>query len=67
KPLPSELISIKVELYESEAATASAPASGKAGAAKPLVELTRLVRRSPVLPGQGPGGSSIPTGGRAGI
>ncbi|MFM7928464.1 MAG: hypothetical protein ACKO9Q_12200, partial [Pirellula sp.] len=67
KPLPSELVSIKVELYESEGATASVPASGKAGAAKPLVELTRLVRRSPVLPGQGPGGSSIPTGGRAGI
>lgn len=67
KPLPSELVSIKVELYESEGATASVPAGGKAGAAKPLVELTRLVRRSPVLPGQGPGGSSIPTGGRAGI
>ncbi|MFM8216364.1 MAG: prepilin-type N-terminal cleavage/methylation domain-containing protein, partial [Pirellula sp.] len=58
KPLPSELVSIKVELYESEGATASVPAGGKAGAAKPLVELTRLVRRSPVLPGQGPGGSS---------
>jgi prepilin-type N-terminal cleavage/methylation domain-containing protein len=67
KPLPSELVSIKVELYESEGATASVPAGGKAGAAKPLVELTRLVRRSPVLPGQGPGDSSIPTGGRAGI
>ncbi|MFM7516474.1 MAG: prepilin-type N-terminal cleavage/methylation domain-containing protein [Pirellula sp.] len=67
KPLPSELVSIKVELYESEGATASVPAGGKAGAAKPLVELTRLVRRSPVLPGQGTGGSSIPTGGRAGI
>ncbi|MFN6140187.1 MAG: prepilin-type N-terminal cleavage/methylation domain-containing protein [Planctomycetota bacterium] len=70
KPMPSELVSIKVELYESEGATSGMPTGGKAGAAKPLVELTRLVRRKPVLPGQGPGsstGSAIPVGGRAGI
>jgi len=70
RPMPSELVSIKVELYESEGATSGMPTGGNSGAAKPLVELTRLVRRKPVLPGQSPGvstGSAIPVGGPAGI
>ena len=70
KPMPSELVSIKVELYESEGATSGMPTGGNSGATKPLVELTRLVRRKPVIPGQSPGvstGSAIPVGGPAGI
>jgi prepilin-type N-terminal cleavage/methylation domain-containing protein len=48
RPMPSELVSIKVELYESEVASAGPSAGSNAGGGKPLIELTRLVRRAPV-------------------
>ncbi len=65
-PMPTELVSIKVELFESESASSaptgvgakgSAGATGSAGRA--LIELTRLVRRPVVV--QEDGRSTLPT------
>jgi len=66
-PMPTELVSVKVELFESESAASaptglgakgSANATGSAGRA--LIELTRLVRRPVVV--QEDGRSAVPTG-----
>jgi prepilin-type N-terminal cleavage/methylation domain-containing protein len=66
-PMPTELVSVKVELFESESASTaptglgargSAGATGSAGRA--LIELTRLVRRPVVV--QEDGRSAVPTG-----
>lgn len=58
-PQPSELVSVQVEVYESEGGAANMPSVSmargvgvKAGP-KPLIQLTRLVRRAPVINGQG--------------
>jgi prepilin-type N-terminal cleavage/methylation domain-containing protein len=66
-PMPTELVSVKVELFESESAS-SAPtgvgAKGSVGATgsaeRALIELTRLVRRPVVV--QEDGRSAVPTG-----
>jgi hypothetical protein len=66
-PMPTELVSVKVELFESESAS-SAPtgvgATGSGGAkgseGRALIELTRLVRRPVVV--QEDGRSAVPTG-----
>jgi hypothetical protein len=69
-PMPTELVSVKVELFESESAS-SAPtglgakgsggATGSGGSAgRALIELTRLVRRPVVV--QEDGRSAVPTG-----
>lgn len=66
-PMPTELVSVKVELFESESAS-SAPtgvgATGSGGATgsaeRALIELTRLVRRPVVV--QEEGRSAVPTG-----
>jgi prepilin-type N-terminal cleavage/methylation domain-containing protein len=66
-PMPTELVSVKVELFESESAS-SAPtgvgAKGSVGATgsaeRALIELTRLVRRPVVV--QEEGRSAVPTG-----
>jgi len=52
RPLPSELVSIKVELYDSEVASAGTSVGNNASGSKPLIELTRLVRRAPVATNQ---------------
>lgn len=65
-PMPTELVSIKVELFESDSAS-SVPtgvgATGSAGATgsgeRALIELTRLVRRPVVV--QEDGSSTVPT------
>ena len=58
-PQPSELVSVQVELYESEGGAAKLPSASLAGGVgvkagpKPLIQLTRLVRRAPVTKDQG--------------
>ena len=66
-PMPTELVSIKVELFESESASAAPTAAGAKGSAgatgsgeRALIELTRLVRRPVVV--QEDGRSAVPTG-----
>jgi len=66
-PQPSELVSVKVELYDSEGAAIAGSTGSSAGVtmgARPLIELTRLVRRAPILDPNG--SSSIPTSGLPG-
>jgi len=60
-PMPTELVSVKVELFESESA-ASAPTGlgAKGSEGRALIELTRLVRRPVVV--QEDGRSAVPTG-----
>ena len=65
-PMPTELVSIKVELFESESASAAPTAAGAKGSAgatgsgeRALIELTRLVRRPVVV--QEDGSSTVPT------
>lgn len=63
-PQPSELVSVKVELYESEGAAVAGPssvASASSGGSKALIELTRIVRRVPLADPSGV--SSIPATG----
>ena len=64
--MPTELVSIKVELFESESASAAPTAAGAKGSAgatgsgeRALIELTRLVRRPVVV--QEDGSSTVPT------
>jgi prepilin-type N-terminal cleavage/methylation domain-containing protein len=59
-PMPTELVSVKVELFESESA-ASAPTGlgAKGSEGRALIELTRLVRRPVVV--QEDGRSAVPT------
>jgi prepilin-type N-terminal cleavage/methylation domain-containing protein len=78
-PMPTELVSIKVELFESQSAssaTAGMGASGAKGASgatgstgRPLIELTRLVRRPYVEQDveQGDRRSPTPTRGPVGL
>ncbi|MCY3005643.1 MAG: prepilin-type N-terminal cleavage/methylation domain-containing protein [Planctomycetota bacterium] len=82
-PMPTELVSIKVELFESEGASSATAAMGATGAkgasgakgstGRPLVELTRLVRRPYVDQDvdqdvkQGDGRSPTPTSGSVGL
>ena len=65
-PMPTELVSIKVELFESESASGAPTAVGAKGSAgatgsgeRALIELTRLVRRPVVV--QEDGSSTAPT------
>ena len=65
-PMPTELVSIKVELFESESASGAPTAVGAKGSAgatgsgeRALIELTRLVRRPVVV--QEDGSSTVPT------
>ena len=65
-PMPTELVSIKVELFESESASGAPTAAGAKGSAgatgsgeRALIELTRLVRRPVVV--QEDGSSTVPT------
>lgn len=65
-PMPTELVSIKVELFESESASGAPTAAGAKGSAgatgsgeRALIELTRLVRRPVVV--QEDGRSTVPT------
>ena len=57
-PQPSELVSVQVEVYESEGGAANMPSASLAGGVgvkagpKPLIQLTRLVRRAPVATNQ---------------
>ena len=55
-PKPSELVSMKIELYDSDVANVSIPGGGASGGSKPLVELTRLVRRAPSVSDNGTSG-----------
>lgn len=64
--MPTELVSIKVELFESESGSAAPTAAGAKGSAgatgsgeRALIELTRLVRRPVVV--QEDGSSTVPT------
>ncbi len=64
--MPTELVSIKVELFESESASGAPTAAGAKGSAgatgsgeRALIELTRLVRRPVVV--QEDGSSTVPT------
>ncbi len=60
-PMPTELVSIKVELFESESASSAPTGVGATGSAeRALIELTRLVRRPVVV--QEEGRSAVPTG-----
>jgi prepilin-type N-terminal cleavage/methylation domain-containing protein len=60
-PMPTELVSIKVELFESESASSALTGVGATGSAeRALIELTRLVRRPVVV--QEEGRSAVPTG-----
>ena len=59
-PMPTELVSIKVELFESESASGAPTAAGATGSGeRALIELTRLVRRPVVV--QEDGSSTVPT------
>ena len=65
-PMPTELVSIKVELFESESASGAPTAAGAKGSAgatglgeRAFIELTRLVRRPVVV--QEDGSSTVPT------
>ena len=64
--MPTELVSIKVELFESESASGAPTAAGAKGSVgakgsgeRALIELTRLVRRPVVV--QEDGSSTVPT------
>ena len=60
-PMPTELVSIKVELFESESASSVPTGVGATGSeGRALIELTRLVRRPVVV--QEEGRSAVPTG-----
>ena len=60
-PMPTEWVSIKVELFESESASSAPTGVGATGSAeRALIELTRLVRRPVVV--QEEGRSAVPTG-----
>lgn len=65
-PMPTELVSVKVELFESESASSAPTGVGATGggatgsAERALIELTRLVRRPVVV--QEEGRSAVPTG-----
>lgn len=60
-PMPTELVSVKVELFESESASSAPTGVGATGSAeRALIELTRLVRRPVVV--QEDGRSAVPTG-----
>jgi hypothetical protein len=60
-PMPTELVSVKVELFESESASSALTGVGATGSAeRALIELTRLVRRPVVV--QEEGRSAVPTG-----
>lgn len=60
-PMPTELVSVKVELFESESASSAPTGVGATGSAeRALIELTRLVRRPVVV--QEEGRSAVPTG-----
>jgi prepilin-type N-terminal cleavage/methylation domain-containing protein len=49
-PMPTELVSVKVELFESESASSAPTGVGATGSAeRALIELTRLVRRPVVV------------------
>ena len=59
-PMPTELVSVKVELFESESASSVPTGVGATGSAgRALIELTRLVRRPVVV--QEDGRSTVPT------
>lgn len=64
-PMPTELVSVKVELFESESASSAPTGVGATGggatgsAERALIELTRLVRRPVVV--QEEGRSAVPT------
>ena len=59
-PMPTELVSVKVELFESESASSVPTGVGATGSAgRALIELTRLVRRPVVV--QEDGRSAVPT------
>ena len=59
--MPTELVSIKVELFESESASSVPTGVGATGSeGRALIELTRLVRRPVVV--QEEGRSAVPTG-----
>ena len=59
-PMPTELVSVKVELFESESASSAPTGVGGTGSAgRALIELTRLVRRPVVV--QEDGRSAVPT------
>jgi prepilin-type N-terminal cleavage/methylation domain-containing protein len=59
-PMPTELVSVKVELFESESASSAPTGLGAKGSeGRALIELTRLVRR-PVVVQEG-GRSAVPT------
>jgi prepilin-type N-terminal cleavage/methylation domain-containing protein len=59
-PMPTELVSVKVELFESESASSAPTGVGSTGSAgRALIELTRLVRRPVVV--QEDGRSAVPT------
>ena len=68
-PMPTELVSVKVELFESESASSAPTGVGATGSAgRALIELTRLVRRPVVV--QEDGRSALPTepsGGQMGL
>jgi len=65
-PEPTELVSVKIELYDSESPTTALPSStsglgtgsGANSTSKPLIELTRLVRRLPIPANDGAGGTT---------
>jgi prepilin-type N-terminal cleavage/methylation domain-containing protein len=60
-PVPTELVSVKVELFESESASSAPTGVGAKGSeGRALIELTRLVRRPVVV--QEDGRSTLPTG-----
>ena len=49
-PMPTELVSVKVELFESESASSAPTGVGSTGSAgRASIELTRLVRRPVVV------------------
>jgi len=53
-PMPTELVSVKVELFESESASSAPTGVGATGSAeRALIELTRLVRRPVVVQEEG--------------
>lgn len=59
-PMPTELVSVKVELFESESASNAPTGLGAKGSeGRALIELTRLVRRPVVV--QEDGRSAVPT------
>jgi prepilin-type N-terminal cleavage/methylation domain-containing protein len=59
-PMPTELVSVKVELFESESASSAPTGVGAKGSeGRALIELTRLVRRPVVV--QEDGRSTLPT------